>query len=295
MMFKWPVRDIFSIKELVKDSVKNIDLMCKNKSILDDSAIPFGFLDLDIKTAGLNPGTLTVIAGRPGMGKSAFVLSIVRNLVVDGKSPVLIFTLEMNKEELVKRMLCSEARVDSHKARTGYLSSSDWPLLTAAATRLSEAPVFIVDTPGISIRELCVKARRLKGKEGIKLIVIDCLQLMYDLGKPNSGPEEVSVICRSLKALARDLQIPIILTSRLPRSVESREGNRPWLSDLRELGDIEQSADMVMLLFREEYYKPLPENKGLAEIILAKNRGGPIGSLDFAFQRDYTRFEDIKR
>ena len=227
------------------------------------------------------------------MGKTALALSIVRNLAAEGKTPILFFSLEMTKEELVKRILCSDAQVDTHRVRTGYLEPSDWPRLTASAGKLSEAPIFIDDSTQISISELCAKARRLKAKEGIKLIVIDYLQLMYDSDNSDSKEEEVSVICRSLKALARELQIPIILTSQLSRSVESREGHRPWLSDLRELGDIEQSADVVMLLFREEYYKPLPENEGRAEIILAKNRGGPVGSLRLAFQRSYTRFEGI--
>lgn len=298
-MFKRSVQDIFRVKGLIEESIKHIDWMSKNKSVLADSAIPFGFPDLDIKTAGMNPGTLVVIAGRPSMGKTALVLGIVRNLAVDlaveRKTPILFFSLEMNKELCVQRMLCSEARVDSHRVRTGYMELSDWPSLTVAASKLSEAPIFIDDTAGISIGELCAKARRLKAKEGIKLIVIDYLQLMHGLDKSDSRYAEVSEISRSLKALARDLQIPIIVTSQLSRSVESREGHRPWLSDLRELGDIEQSADVVLLLFREEYYGPTPENHGLAEIILAKNRGGPVGSLRLMFQRDYTRFEEYKR
>ena len=199
----------------------------------------------------------------------------------------------MSKEQLVQRMLCSHARINAHNVRTGYLSQSDWPKLTNAAGKLSEAPIFVDDTPGISVLELRAKARRLKAQHDIKLIILDYLQLMQGGKRSESRQQEISDISRSLKALAKELDVPLIAVSQLSRAVESRADHRPQLSDLRESGALEQDADVVLLLLREEYYHPTEENKGLAEVIISKQRNGPVGSLKMAFIKEYTRFENL--
>jgi replicative DNA helicase len=207
--------------------------------------------------------------------------------------PVAFFSLEMAKEQLVQRMLCSHARVDAHKVRTGFLSQADWPRLVSAAGKLSEAPIYIDDTPGISVLELRAKARRLKAQFDIKLIILDYLQLMQGHTRADSRQQEISEISRSLKALARELNVPLIAISQLSRAVEQRSDHRPQLSDLRESGAIEQDADLVILLLREEYYNPTEENRGMAEVIIAKQRNGPTGSINLAFLGEYMRFENF--
>jgi replicative DNA helicase len=281
------------LKEIVKDSIETIDKLYQKKAHV--TGVPTGYVDFDIKTAGLQSSDLIVIAGRPSMGKSAFAIGIAEYVGVIEKTPVALFSLEMSKEQLVQRMLCSHARVDAHKVRTGYLATSDWPRLTAAAGKLSEAPIFIDDSPAISVMELRAKARRLKAHQDIKLIILDYLQLMR--GSPNieNRQQEISEISRSIKALARELNIPILAISQLSRAVEARTDHRPQLSDLRESGAIEQDADVVVLLLREEYYNPTPENQGLAEVIIAKQRNGPVGSMNLTFIKEYTRFENIAR
>jgi replicative DNA helicase len=211
------------------------------------------------------------------------------------KIPLAFFSLEMSKEQLVQRMLCAHAKVDAHKVRTGYLAASDWPRLTAAAGKLSEAPIFIDDSPAISVMELRAKARRLKAHQDIRLLILDYLQLMRGSAKAENRQQEISDISRSLKALARELNIPIVAISQLSRAVEARTDHRPQLSDLRESGAIEQDADVVVLILREEYYSPSPENEGIAEVIIAKQRHGPVGSMKLAFIQEYTRFENIAR
>ena len=229
------------------------------------------------------------------MGKSALACGIVEYVGVMQRQPVALFSLEMSKEQLVQRLLCSHARVDAHQVRTGFLSQSDWPKLTAAASKLSQAPIFIDDTAGISILELRAKARRLKSRHDIQLIVLDYLQLMRGLSNSENRQQEISEISRSLKALARELSVPVIAISQLSRAVESRQDRRPQLSDLRESGAIEQDADLVALLLREEYYAPTEENKGLAELIIAKQRNGPVGSIHLAFIKEYASFENLTR
>jgi replicative DNA helicase len=211
------------------------------------------------------------------------------------KVPVVIFSLEMSKEHLVQRMLCSHARVDAHKVRTGFLAQSDWPRLTAAAGRLSEAPIFIDDSPGASALEIRAKARRLKAQHNIGLIILDYLQMIRGHKGAENRQQEISEISRSLKALAKELKVPVIAVSQLSRSPERREDRRPQLADLRESGAIEQDADLVALLFREEFYNPSEENKGRTELIIAKQRNGPVGSILLAFIKEYTRFENISR
>ena len=279
------------IKELIKSSIETIDRLYQKKSHV--TGIPTGYVDFDIKTAGLQPSDLIIIAARPSMGKSALAIGIAEYAAVIEKIPVAFFSLEMSKEQLVQRLLCSHARVDAHKVRTGFLSVSDWPKLTAAAGKLSEAPIFIDDTPAISVMELRAKARRLKSHHDIKMIILDYLQLMRGTANSESRQQEISEISRSIKALAREINVPIIAISQLSRAVESRNDHRPQLSDLRESGAIEQDADVVVLILREEYYNPTEENKGLAEIIIAKQRNGPVGSFNLTFIREYTRFENL--
>jgi len=282
------------LKEIVKDSIETIDKLYQNKAHV--TGIPTGYIDFDMKTAGLQPSDLIIIAGRPSMGKSAFALGIAEYAGVIEKMPTAIFSLEMSKEQLVQRMLCAHARVDAHKVRTGYLATSDWPRLTAAAGKLSEAPIYIDDTPAISVMELRARARRLKSHHDIKLIILDYMQLMRGTASNmESRQQEISEISRSLKALARELSVPVIAISQLSRAVESRQDHRPQLSDLRESGAIEQDADVVVLILREEYYTPSPENQGVAEVIIAKQRNGPVGSLKLAFIKEFTRFDNLSK
>jgi replicative DNA helicase len=281
------------LKSIIQESIETIDRLYQNKAHV--TGIPTGFIEFDMKTAGLQPSDLVIVAGRPSMGKSALALGIAEYAAVTAKIPVALFSLEMSKEQLVQRMLCSHARVDANKVRTGYLAASDWPRLTTAASKLSEAPIFIDDTAAISVMELRAKTRRLKANHDIKMVIVDYLQLMRGSGFTESRQQEISDISRSLKALARELNLTIIGISQLSRSVESRDGHRPQLSDLRESGAIEQDADVVVLIMREEYYNPTPENEGIADIIIAKQRNGPVGSFKVTFLKEYTRFENIAR
>jgi len=280
-----------SIKETVKESIDNIDKLYQKKAYV--TGVPTGFVDFDQRTAGLQPSDFIVVAGRPSMGKSAFAISIAEYVGVVEKIPLAFFSLEMSRQQLVQRMLCSHARVDVHKVRTGFLSASDWPKLTAAAGKLSEAPIFIEDKPAISIMELRAKARRLKLQYNINLIIVDYLQLIRTNMHTDNRQQEISEISRSLKALARELNIPVVTISQLSRAVEARADHRPQLSDLRESGAIEQDADLVVLLLREEYYNPTEDNEGITEVIIAKQRNGPVGSIKLAFIKEYTRFENL--
>jgi len=276
------------IKDIIKDGIELIESLYHKKSHV--TGVPTGLIDFDRKTAGLQKGDLVIVAGRPSMGKSAFAISIAEHVAVEEKVPVALFSLEMSKEQLMQRFLCSQAQVDIHSVRTGFLQPSQWPQLTAAAGRLSEAPIYIDDTPAITIFELRAKARRLKAHHNIELLVVDYLQLIRGTSRNDSRQQEISDISQSLKALAKELNIPVIAVSQLSRAVESRDGNRPKLSDLRESGAIEQDADVVVLLFREEYYKQSEENRGLAEAIIAKQRNGPVGSVTVTFLSEYAKF-----
>ncbi len=278
------------IKDIIHESMETIDQLFQRKEHI--TGIATGFHEFDMKTAGLQPSDLIIVAGRPSMGKSAFATAICEHVGINLKKPVVVFSLEMSKEQLVQRMLCSHARVDAQKVRTGYLSHQDWPKLTSAAGKLSEAPIFIDDTPGQTVLEIRAKARRLKMKHDISLIVIDYLQLMQGAKSAENRQQEISEISRSLKALAREIRVPVIAVSQLSRAVESRTGNRPQLSDLRESGAIEQDADVVVFLFREEYYQPSEENRNKAEAIIAKQRNGPTGVIPLVFLKEWTRFDN---
>ncbi len=254
-----------------------------------------GFKELDDMTTGLGHGDLVIVAGRPAMGKTAFCLSLALNVAVKTKQPTAIFSLEMSKGQLVQRMLCSEARVNMHQLRSGTLPKRDLPKLSFAAGPLSEAPIFIDDTPGITVLELRAKLRRLKAQHGLKLVIIDYLQLMNSSSKVESRQQEISQISRALKEVAKELEVPVIALSQLSRAVEARTGNhRPQLSDLRESGAIEQDADIVLFVYRDEVYNKDDENvKGKAEIIIGKQRNGPIGTANCAFVKDFARFENL--
>ncbi len=284
-------RDAVSMKDIIKSSIEMIDLLYQRKGMI--TGLPTGFVELDQQLAGLQPAELIVVAGRPAMGKSSFAFCVAEHVALTEKAGVAVFSLEMSKENLVQRMLCSHARINAHNVRSGMLSTSDWPNLTKAAGKLSEAPIFIDDSPSISILELRAKARRLKSRHNIGLVVLDYLQLMDESASAENRQQEISVISRSLKALARELSVPVIAVSQLSRAPERRENFRPRLSDLRESGAIEQDADVVLMLFREDYYNPTEENKGIAEVLIAKQRNGPTGTVKLAFVKEYTRFETL--
>jgi len=281
----------YSIREVVKDSLDTISRLYEKKELI--TGIPSGFKELDKMTAGFQPSDLVIVAGRPSMGKTAFCLNVAQYAAIERKTPVAIFSLEMSKEQLVLRMLCSQSQVEGTRLRTGFLHESDWTKLTLAAGTLYEAPIFIDDTAALSVLELRAKARRLKAEHRLGLLVIDYLQLMKGRARVESRQQEISEISRSLKALAKELNIPIIAVSQLSRKTEERTGTRPQLSDLRESGAIEQDADVILFLFREEVYNRQEENQGKAELIIGKQRNGPIGKVDLAFIDRFTTFKDL--
>jgi replicative DNA helicase len=281
----------YSIREIVKTSLDTISRLYEKKELI--TGVPSGFKELDKMTAGLQPSDLIIVAGRPSMGKTALCLNIAQYAAIERKVPIAIFSLEMSKEQLVIRMLCAQSQVEGHRLRTGFLQESDWTRLTIAAGTLYEAPIFIDDTAALSALELRAKARRLKADHHIGLIVIDYLQLMKGRARTESRQQEISEISRSLKALAKELNIPVIAVSQLSRKTEERTGNRPQLSDLRESGAIEQDADVILFLFREEVYNRQEDNQGKAEIIIGKQRNGPIGKVDLAFLDKFTSFRDL--
>jgi len=283
--------DAVAVKDLIKGSIEAIDAFYQRKGSI--TGLPTGFTYLDQLLSGLQPADLIIVAGRPSMGKSSFALSVAENLAIPHKVPVAVFSMEMSKEHLVQRMLCSHARISGHNVRSGMLSTSDWPKLTQAAGKLSEAPIYIDDSPSVSILELRAKARRLKARYGIGLLILDYLQLMEEPSHRENRQQEISVISRNLKALARELNVPVLAVSQLSRAPEKREDFRPRLSDLRESGAIEQDADVVLLLFREDYYHPTEDNRGVAEIIVAKQRNGPTDKVRLAFMKEYTRFDNL--
>ncbi len=283
-----------AIKDILVESFAEIEKLYNQKEPI--TGIPTGFADLDYKTAGLHNSDLVLVAARPAMGKSAFALNIATNAAVQAKVPVVIFNLEMSKSQLVSRILCSEAMVDSNKVRTGKIEEDDWVKLATALGPLSEAPIYIDDTPGITVTEIRAKCRKLKMEKNIGLIVIDYLQLIQGTGKRNASREqEISEISRSLKILAKELDVPVIALSQLSRAAEQRADHRPMLSDLRESGAIEQDADIVMFLYRDDYYNPDSEKKNIAEVIMAKHRAGSTGTVELLWLGSYTKFVNIEK
>lgn len=261
------------------------------------TGISTGFRDLDNMTSGLQPSDLVIIAARPSVGKTAFTLNLARNAAVQSRATVAFFSLEMSAEQLAMRLLASEAAVDAHRLRTGQLLDDDWSRLTAALGRLSEAPIFIDDTPNIPLMELRARARRIKAEHGLDLIMVDYLQLMslaQRAGREQNRQQEISEISRTLKALARELKVPVIALSQLSRSVEQRQDKRPMLSDLRESGAIEQDADMVCFLYRDDYYNQESEKKNIVEVIISKQRNGPVGSVDLFFMKEIGKFMGVE-
>jgi replicative DNA helicase len=290
----------FATRDILKDTFKTIEMLYNRKEAV--TGVPTGFEDLDKMTAGLQAGDLLIIAGRPSMGKTAFVLNVVENAAIhsEGKVPTLFFSLEMSKEQLVQRMLCSLSKVDASRLRTGHLGESDWPKLTTGAGLLSDAEIYIDDTPSISVLELRAKSRRLKAEKNLGLIVIDYLQLMSGNNSENRQ-QEISDISRSLKALAKELKVPVVALSQLNRSLENRTDKRPIMADLRESGAIEQDADVIMFVYRDAVYceacksREKTCDKGHdkdAEIVIGKQRNGPIGTVHLTFRGEYTRFEN---
>ncbi|HHT65686.1 MAG: replicative DNA helicase [Caldicoprobacterales bacterium] len=286
-------RSFESIKTILLDTYAKIEELTKNKGKI--VGVPTGFHDFDLRTSGLNKSDLILIAARPSMGKTSFAINIAQNAAVRHQIPVAIFSLEMAKDQLAQRMLSSESNIELQKIRTGDLSEQDWIKLVHAATPLSQAPIFIDDTPAVTAMEIRSKARRLKLEHNLGLIVIDYLQLMSGRGKAESRQQEVSEISRSLKALARELQVPVVALSQLSRGPESRQDHRPMLSDLRESGAIEQDADVVVFLYRDEYYNPDSEKKNIAEAIIAKQRNGPTGTVELVWLGQFTKFASLER
>ncbi len=285
------------IKELLWPAMEQIELLSENSSAI--TGVPTGFVDLDEMTAGFQKGDLVIVAARPSMGKTAFTLNIAQFAAITANKPVAFFSLEMSKESLVQRMLTSEARVDAGRVRTGRLRDDDFPRLAQAAGLLNTAPIYIDDTPAISILEMRAKGRRLKSdRPDLAMIVVDYLQLMTGGGKTENRQQEVSEISRGLKALAKELEVPVVALSQLSRAVESRPDKRPMMSDLRESGAIEQDADVIMFLYRPEYYHGPTDKEGnslegRAEVIIGKQRNGATGTVSLMFQKEFTRFENF--
>ncbi len=285
-------QDFLPIRDALIEVFDRIEYLYQNQGIIP--GIPTGFRDLDRLTSGLQPADFIVVAARPSMGKTSLCLNIAQHVAVNQGKPVALFSLEMSKEQLVQRLLSAEARIPGQKLRTGDLDEEDWPRLVAAMGRLSEVPIFIDDSPVLTAMDIRAKTRRLVQEQGPGLVIVDYLQLIAGHGRSSdSRQQEISDISRSLKALAREVKCPVVALSQLSRAVEQRQNKRPVLSDLRESGAIEQDADLVAFIYRDEYYNPDSDRKGIAEVIVAKQRNGPTGDVRLAFLQDYTMFHDL--
>ena len=285
--------DYVPIQQVVLNAINNIEKASKLKGSV--TGIPTGFIDLDYKTTGMQPSDLVLIAARPSMGKTAFVLNIAQYMAFKKNYTAAIFSLEMSKEQLVNRLFALESQVDSQQLRTGNLSDDDWAKLIEGAGIVGRSNLIIDDTPGISVAELRSKCRKYKAEKGLDVIMIDYLQLMTGSKRADSRQQEISDISRSLKEIARELQVPVLALSQLSRAVEQRPDHRPMLSDLRESGAIEQDADVVMFLYRDDYYNKDSEKKNIAEVIIAKQRNGPIGTVELAWLPNLTKFANLKK
>lgn len=287
------LQQLVHIRNIVEASFAKIEERYENRESL--AGVPSGFYDLDAITSGFQPSDLIIVAARPSMGKTSFCLNIAQHIAVEKNVPVALFSLEMSREQLVQRMLCSVAEIDASRLKSGHLQNNDWNRLAMAMGRLGEAPIFIDDSAVITALEIRAKCRRLKAEmKDLGLIIIDYIQLMQGRKVSDNRVQEVSEISRSLKTLSRELDVPVIALSQLSRAVEARQNKRPMLSDLRESGSIEQDADIVMFIYRDEYYNPDSERRGEAEIIIAKHRNGPTGSVDLLYQSSITRFLNAK-
>lgn len=284
--------DFVPIRQVVMNAMDRIETAAKNKGSV--TGIPTGFTDLDYRTAGMQPSDLVLIAARPSMGKTAFVLNIAEYVAFKKNLSVAIFSLEMSKEQLVNRMFSLESSVDAQKLRTGQLNDQEWERLIESAGVIGRSNLIIDDTPGISISELRSKCRKFKLEHNLSMIIIDYLQLMSGSGRTDSRQQEISDISRSLKSIARELGVPVLALSQLSRAVEQRPDHRPMLSDLRESGAIEQDADVVMFIYRDDYYNHDTDKKGVSEIIIAKQRNGPIGTVELAWLPEYTKFANLE-
>lgn len=285
--------DFVPIRQVVMNAMDKIEAASRNKGAV--TGIPSGFIDLDYRTAGMQPSDLILIAARPSMGKTAFVLNIAQHVAFKQNKSVVIFSLEMSKEQLVNRMFSLESRVDAQHLRTGQLTDEEWEKLIESAGVIGRSNLIIDDTPGISISELRSKCRKFKLEQDLSMIIIDYLQLMSGSGRSDSRQQEISDISRSLKSIARELGVPVLALSQLSRAVEQRPDHRPMLSDLRESGAIEQDADVVMFIYRDDYYNHDSEKKDVAEIIIAKQRNGPIGTVELAWLPMYTKFANLQK
>lgn len=282
-----------SIRDVLMEVFERVEFLYSHKG--GTTGIPSGFHDLDKMTSGFQRSDLIIVAARPSVGKTAFALNIAQNVGVRAKETVAIFSLEMGAAQLVQRMVCAESNVDAQRMRTGFLESDDWEKLTMAIGALSEANIYIDDSPGITVADIRAKCRRLKQEKGLGMILIDYLQLISGRGKGDNRQQEVSEISRTLKQIARELDVPVIALSQLSRGVEQRQDKRPMMSDLRESGSIEQDADIVAFLYRDDYYDKETEKKNIIEIIIAKQRNGPVGTVELAFLKNYNKFVSLDR
>ncbi|MDQ0233165.1 replicative DNA helicase [Metabacillus malikii] len=281
-----------NIKDVLVQTYDNIELLHDRKG--DITGIPTGFTELDKMTAGFQRNDLIIVAARPSVGKTAFALNIAQNVATKTDENVAIFSLEMGADQLVMRMLCAEGNIDAQRLRTGSLTPEDWGKLTMAMGSLSNSGIYIDDTPGIRVSEIRAKCRRLKQESGLGMVLIDYLQLIQGSGRSDNRQQEVSEISRTLKELARELKVPVIALSQLSRGVEQRQDKRPMMSDIRESGSIEQDADIVAFLYRDDYYDKESENKNIIEIIIAKQRNGPVGTVSLAFVKEYNKFVNLE-
>jgi replicative DNA helicase len=280
------------LRDLVTGSFDAIQQLQEHKGLV--TGVPTGFVDLDERTSGLQASDLIIVAARPAMGKTSFTLNIAQHVGTQTNKTVGFFSLEMSKEQLFMRLLTAEARIDAHRLRSGFLSDSDYGRLSTALGTLAEAKVFIDDTPSIGVLEMRAKARRLKAEHGLDLLMVDYIQLMQGRGRFENRQQELASISRSMKGLAKELQIPIVALSQLSRAPEGRKDRRPQLSDLRESGALEQDADVVLFIYREDQYEPTEENENLAEIIIGKQRNGPTGTVKLAFLKQFTLFQNVE-